>query len=104
MNSFFNNKIFRVTCILETIYFLQVTHKHGFTMTGSSGIVSWLVEKNCKRIVVLWSSPFFSKNKLAVGITNGIMKHDETWYTKIMKGLQIDNLNHKPRDIRKDMC
>lgn len=65
---------------------IVITHKHGYTMTGSGGIVSWLVKGKSRRIFVMWESPYFTSNSLAVGITKiGVQTHNEAWFNQIEK-------------------
>lgn len=57
-------------------------------MTGSSGIVSWLIQNNEKRLVVVWRSPYFSNNGVGIGLTTvGSDTHDDSWF-KIMRNNQ----------------
>ncbi|XP_052067710.1 tereporin-Ca1-like [Mytilus californianus] len=62
----------------------MVSHKCGFTATGTSGTVSWLINGTDRRLVIAWSAPFnfdFYSNYLILGLTNkGYKKHNKTWF------------------------
>ncbi|XP_063414259.1 tereporin-Ca1-like [Mytilus trossulus] len=75
----------------------MIAHKHGYTMTGSSGIVSWLIQNKEKRLVVAWRSPYFSNNWVGIGLTTvGSDTHYDSWF-KIMRNNQQGQtqLKHK---------
>ncbi|XP_071126466.1 tereporin-Ca1-like isoform X1 [Mytilus edulis] len=75
----------------------MIAHKHGYTMTGSSGIVSWLIEKREKRVVIVWGSPFIASNTMAVGLTTaGKDNHESSWFNTITQGKSDANLRYEP--------
>lgn len=66
-------------------------------MTGSSGIVSWLIEKREKRVVIVWGSPFIASNTMAVGLTTaGKDNHESSWFNTITQGKSDANLRYEP--------
>ncbi|XP_063414984.1 tereporin-Ca1-like [Mytilus trossulus] len=75
---------------------VMIAHKHGYTMTGSSGIVSWLIKDREKRVVIVWGSPFIASNTMAVGLTTvGNDNHDNTWFNTITQRKSDTNLVYK---------
>lgn len=68
----------------------MVSHKCGFTATGTSGTVSWLINGTDRRLVIAWSAPFnfdFYSNHLILGLTNkGYKKHNKTWFQTMYYG------------------
>lgn len=53
-------------------------------MTGSSGIVSWLIRNTEKRLVIVWTAPFFTSNTLGIGLTTaGNDDHNDEWFDTI---------------------
>ncbi|CAG2215772.1 unnamed protein product [Mytilus edulis] len=75
----------------------MIAHKHGYTMTGSSGIVSWLIRNKEKRVVVVWGSPFIASNTMAVGLTTaGKDNHESSWFNTITQGKSDANLRYEP--------
>ncbi|XP_063414112.1 conoporin-Cn1-like isoform X2 [Mytilus trossulus] len=72
-----------------------IGHKVGFSLRGTSGIVSWLLDNLDRRVIVMWNVPLFSSsNNLAVGITSrGVKNHNMNWYESISRN-----------DTRDDIC
>ena len=74
----------------------MIAHKYGFSIRGTSALMSWSLGELGKRVVVMWDVPFFqSHNILAVGITtmeNTV--HKENWYTEIETLSQSTDLNY----------
>ncbi|CAG2225366.1 secY [Mytilus edulis] len=73
---------------------VMVGHKVGFSLRGTSGIVSWLVCNLERRVIVMWNVPFFSSpNNLAVGITRrGVKNHTKDWYESISRNDTTNDL------------
>ena len=74
----------------------MIAHKYGFSIRGTSGLMSWSFGELKRRVVVMWDVPFFqSHNILAVGIsTTENTVHKENWYTEIEKLSQSSDLNY----------
>lgn len=65
-------------------------------MTGSSGIVSWLIQGTEKRLVVIWKSPYFSSNTLGICLTkNGHDMHKDEWFNVIRNKRHSTDLKYK---------
>lgn len=74
----------------------MIAHKHGYTMTGSSGIVSWLIRNKEKRVVIVWRSPFLASNTMAVCLTTvGKDTHDSSWFNIITQRKPDANLKYE---------
>ncbi|XP_052076301.1 tereporin-Ca1-like isoform X1 [Mytilus californianus] len=62
----------------------MIAHKHGYTMTGSSGIVSWLIQNYERRLVIVWKSPYFRSNSVGICLTTvGNETHNDSWFNII---------------------
>lgn len=65
-------------------------------MTGSSGIVSWLIQDKEKRLVVVWKSPYFLSNSFGICLTTvGIETHKDKWITIIRNNQKCAELKYK---------
>ncbi|CAC5420803.1 unnamed protein product [Mytilus coruscus] len=74
----------------------MIVHKHGYTMTGSSGIVSWLIENKRRRIAVVWKSPYFRSNSVGICVTMvGNETHDNSWFNVISNKQQDEKLKYQ---------
>ncbi|CAC5420805.1 unnamed protein product [Mytilus coruscus] len=74
----------------------MIAHKHGYTMTGSSGIVSWLIRNKERRVVIVWRSPFLATNTMAVCLTTvGKANYDSSWFSIIIQRKIDANLKYK---------
>ncbi|KAL3871423.1 hypothetical protein ACJMK2_039422 [Sinanodonta woodiana] len=68
---------------------LMVARNLPFNSTGTYGTVSWLLERENRRVVVMWAAPFnldFYDNWLAVGMTeSGVIDHaaNNEWYKQM---------------------
>ncbi|CAC5414211.1 unnamed protein product [Mytilus coruscus] len=84
---------------------VMVGHKVGFSLRGTSGIVSWLVGNLDRRVIVMWNVPFFSSaNNLAVGITSrGVKNHMGNWYESISRNDTRDDLCYT-KGVFHDQC
>ena len=73
-------------------------------MTGSSGVASWLIEGTKRRLFILWDTPFFTSNKLAVGFTHECTnKFKDEWYAEIVDQKLHEKLIYKIA-IHKKIC
>ena len=63
---------------------VMVGRKCGYTATGTSGTVSWLIGGDGRRLVVMWAAPFnfdFYSNRMALGFTEeNCRDHGEHWF------------------------
>ncbi|XP_052076795.1 echotoxin-2-like [Mytilus californianus] len=84
---------------------VMVGHKVGFSLRGTSGIVSWLVGNLDRRVIVMCNVPFFSSsNNLAVGITSrGVKNHTGNWYESISRNDTRDNICYT-KGVFHDQC
>ncbi|XP_071148698.1 conoporin-Cn1-like [Mytilus edulis] len=84
---------------------VMVGHKVGFSLRGTSGIVSWLVGNLKRRVIVMWNVPFFSSpNILAVGITSrGVKNHTKDWYESISRNETTNDLCYT-KGVFHDQC
>ncbi|CAC5408985.1 unnamed protein product [Mytilus coruscus] len=74
----------------------MIVHKHGYTMTGSSGIVSWLIENKKRRIAIVWKSPYFRSNSVGICVTTvGNETQDDSWFNVISNKQQDEKLKYK---------
>nr|UYP38778.1 mytiporin 12 [Mytilus galloprovincialis] len=74
----------------------MIVHKHGYTMTGSSGIVSWLIESKGRRIAIVWKSPYFKSNSVGICVTTvGNETHDNSWFNIISNKKQDEKLKYQ---------
>lgn len=74
----------------------MIAHKHAYTMTGSSGVVSWLIRNKERRVVIVWRSPFLASNTMAVCLTTvGKDNHDSSWFNIITQMKTDANLKYK---------
>ena len=81
-----------------------IAHKYGFSIKGTSGLMSWLLSELGRRVVVMWNVPFFgSANILSVGISKESTVHNAKWYTEIEKSSYSQDLNFK-RGIYYETC
>ena len=73
----------------------MVARKSEITWTGSCGVAVWKIGDTEKRLVVLWSDPWWTRNTLAVGIKEGkvmpenidkiyseMYYNEETWFSR----------------------
>ncbi|KAL3870273.1 hypothetical protein ACJMK2_038350, partial [Sinanodonta woodiana] len=76
----------------------MVARKSSDSATGTFGTVSWLVEGQARRIVLMWAAPYdfnLFSNWLGVGITTpGVIFHAEEndWYYQMYYGRSSDSL------------
>nr|UYP38779.1 mytiporin 13 [Mytilus galloprovincialis] len=74
----------------------MVIHKKGYTPTGTSGIVSWLIENKQRRIAIVWNSPYFRSNSVGICIsTFGNVIQEDSWYNVISNKQQDEKLKYK---------
>ncbi|XP_052076300.1 tereporin-Ca1-like isoform X3 [Mytilus californianus] len=74
----------------------MIMHKHGYTTTGSSGIVSWLIQHKERRITIVWNSPYFSSNSMGICLTTvGNDTHNDSWFNIISKKQQDEKLKYE---------
>ncbi|KAL3870172.1 hypothetical protein ACJMK2_038253, partial [Sinanodonta woodiana] len=75
-----------------------VARKSSDSATGTFGTVSWLVEGQARRIVLMWAEPYdfnLFSNWLGVGITTpGVIFHadEDDWYLQMYYGRSSDSL------------
>lgn len=72
------------TTIMPATRGVMVGRKCGYTATGTSGTVSWLIDGDGRRLVVMWAAPFnfdFFSNRMALGFTEkDCGYHGEHWF------------------------
>ena len=72
------------TTIMPASRGVMVGRKCGYTATGTSGTVSWLIDGDGRRLVVMWDAPFnfdLFSNRMALGLTEEECKdHGENWF------------------------
>lgn len=74
----------------------MIVHKKGYTPTGTSGIVSWLIENKQRRIAILWKSPYFGSNSVGICIsTSGNVTQEDSWFNVISNNQQDEKLKYK---------
>lgn len=65
-------------------------------MTGSSGIVSWLIESKGRRIAIVWKSPYFRSNSVGICVTTvGYETHANSWFNIISNKKQDETLKYQ---------
>ncbi|CAG2242151.1 unnamed protein product [Mytilus edulis] len=65
-----------------------IGHKHSAGVTGTTGVVSYLIGEFDLRMVIMWSAPYnfdFFDNRLAVGFINS--KEDGDIYNRMYYGI-----------------
>ena len=73
------------TTIMPATRVVMVGRKCGYTATGTSGTVSWLIDGDGRRLVVMWDVPFnfdLFSNRMALGLTEEECRrdHGENWF------------------------
>lgn len=65
-------------------------------MTGSSGIVSWLIQSKERRIAIVLKSPFFSSNKMGICLTTvGNDTYNDSWFDIVSNKQPDEKLKYK---------
>ena len=89
--------------------YLQVARKTSSTATGSYGTVSWLIQDNSRRLVIMWSAPFnfnHYSNWLGVGLSvPGVTEHapGDTWFDLMYYNDSSDHLKFERREYYADV-
>lgn len=66
-------------------------------------MITWRVGNGDRRVLVVWSSPYFGSNVLAVGFSKkGVQEHKDTWYRSIMKNENNPDLKYERRVNKTD--
>ncbi|XP_055348083.1 tereporin-Ca1-like [Paramacrobiotus metropolitanus] len=68
---------------------IMAMHKTDHTATGTSGVVSWLINGSNERLVIMWSAPYsfdFHSNWMGVGIQSAGFQLDAKTFNEMYKG------------------
>lgn len=100
------------TCSPEntcSIFGLQVARKTSSTATGSCGTLSWLIQDNDRRFVIMWSAPFnfnHHSNWLGIGLSApGVTAHapGDAWFNLMYYKESSDDLKFERREYYADV-
>ncbi|XP_052076295.1 tereporin-Ca1-like isoform X2 [Mytilus californianus] len=77
-----------------------IIHEYGYrtcnTMTGSSGIVSWLIQNKERCLVIFWKVPYFSSNSMGICLkTVGSETDNDCWFSIIRNEQKDEKLKYK---------